>query len=130
MDEERQLPRTRPRRLLISFHTGTATKVAAEFGAARPVVRPIGIVRLRKRGIAPHPLQNERVPSQCELATAVFPSKLDGVLTFCIRLRQLFLAEKRAHQPVGAIVPSTILQAFGAIKKAQPSHWWPSFGSA
>jgi hypothetical protein len=34
----------------------------------------------------------------------------------------------RAHQPVGAISPSTSLQPFGAMKKLQPSHWWSSFG--
>ncbi len=36
----------------------------------------------------------------------------------------------RAHQPVGAMSPSTILQPLGATKKLQPSHWWPSFGVA
>jgi len=36
--------------------------------------------------------------------------------------RQLFLAAQSAHQPAGAIGPSTILQASGAMKKAQPSH--------
>ena len=33
----------------------------------------------------------------------------------------------RAHQPVGTMSPSTNLQPFGAMKKLQPSHWWPSF---
>ena len=33
-----------------------------------------------------------------------------------------------AHQPVGEIVPSTLLQAFGATKRLQPLHCLPSFG--
>jgi hypothetical protein len=36
----------------------------------------------------------------------------------------------RAHQPVGAMSPSTTLHALGATNWAQPSHWWPSFGVA
>jgi hypothetical protein len=40
-----------------------------------------------------------------------------------------FLTHK-AHQPVGAMSPSTILQPFGAMKKLQPSHCRSSFGVA
>ena len=42
--------------------------------------------------------------------------------------RQPAFLTQRAHQPVGAISPSTILQELGATKKLQPSHCLPSFG--
>ena len=41
---------------------------------------------------------------------------------------QLCFGAKARHQPVGAIVPDTILQAFGATQLTHLSHCCPSFG--
>ena len=39
-----------------------------------------------------------------------------------LKFRQAAFFTQSAHQPVGAISPSTILQPLGASKKLQPSH--------
>lgn len=36
-----------------------------------------------------------------------------------------YLFAQAMHQPFGLIVPVTIEQCFGALKKRHPEHFWP-----
>ena len=87
-------------------------KVQGEvFGAIRPAATIVVVSALLK------PEMKVEIEADARLAGAGHSAS-----------RQAAFFTHRAHQPVAAMSPSTILQPLGAMKKLQPSHCFPSFG--
>ncbi len=91
-------------------------KVQGEvFGAIRPAATIVVVSALLKPEMKVEIEADARLSRSSAIALPVRPAPS---------------STHKAHQPVGAISPSTSLQPLGAMKKLQPSHCLPSFGVA